>query len=175
MHSYLAYANTIMALVHPCGKKAAFRTCSQHYAQAVTLLRSITVNFDQSYYQLMSMLHTVHYLAIAEFRRGRYMASKIQRQALKRILHLIGGLDPLDWACKEIIIHYCISTSALLPAWYGLKIQSFDTGPLGPDQVFEGHATSAARTADLERPFFGAAPLIRAFKDVYTFSGARTS
>ena len=129
MHSHLVFALSFMASIHPPDGDRLRQECSKHYGQAVKLLRHDVQNSDLTADQLTSTFYAVNCLTIADFKRAGYRASTTHRQALKQIIHLMGGFDNLHWMFKEGTILFFTSISSFYQQRCELEICSFDPGP----------------------------------------------
>ena len=153
MHGYMAFAYSLMALVHPREKEVFHRECSNHITRAVFLLRGLVENpSEPTNDRLTTILHAVTCLTIAEFYRARFQASAMHRHALKQIILLLGGLDKLHWIFKEMLVHYFTSTFALLQEKSELPLHFFDPGPLSLEDTPSLTATTTPSGASPPAP-----------------------
>ncbi|OAL22951.1 hypothetical protein AYO22_06859 [Fonsecaea multimorphosa] len=132
LNSLLSYVYNLMAIAQP-EKADLHRQISMRYSvSGFKALRDLIDNLDYSYDQLLLILQTIWPLASAEYsesvRTGNDKCSQ-HRCALKRLIHLLGGLDNLPLVYRELLVHFFAKIAVVTGTQTEIDPSSWDPGP----------------------------------------------
>lgn len=132
LNGLLSYVYNLMAISHP--ERAAFyRQRSMEFAvKCFKGLRSLIQSLDYSHEQLSLLLQTIWPLASAEYSESVRTGSDRSfqhRYALRRLIHLLGGLKKIPLVHRELFVHFFAKIAVATDTRTEIDPESWDPGP----------------------------------------------
>ncbi|KIW77715.1 hypothetical protein Z517_07548 [Fonsecaea pedrosoi CBS 271.37] len=128
----LSYVYNLMAIAQPERANCYRQVSMQHSVHCFRGLRKLIDNLDYSYDQLLLILQTIWPLASAEYsesvRTGDDKCSQ-HRDALKKLIRLLGGLHSLPLVYRELIVHFFAKIAVVTGVCTEIDPLSWDPGP----------------------------------------------